>query len=282
MIQIGKYNTLEVVKFLDFGAYLDGGPFGELLLPIKYVPEGVEPGDDIEVFIYSDSEDRLIATTDKPIAIVGEYGVMEVKEVSEYGAFLEWGIEGKDLMVPFRQQRKLMEAGQKYLVYVYLDEVTERIVATNKLNKLLEDKTDTLTFKQEVDIIVVTPSELGFRVIVNEEFWGTLYENEVFEKLKIGDRRKGFIKKLREDQRLDVSLQQPGVGEIDRSGNQILEAIKANDGFLPLTDKSAPELIYETLKMSKKNFKRAIGSLYKKRLVLLEKEGIRIQETNQK
>lgn len=278
MIQIGKYNTLEVIKHVDFGVYLDGGPFGELLLPLKYVPDGIEPGDEVEVFVYSDSEDRLITTTKDPIAIVGEFGVMEAKEVNEYGAFLEWGVEGKDLMVPFRQQRKQMEPGKKYLVYVYLDEVTERIVGTNKLNKLLEDKSTEFEFKEEVDIIVVTPSDLGYRVIVNKKYWGTLYQNEVFEQLNIGDRRKGFVKKLREDHRLDISLQQPGVGEIDRSSGQVLEAIKSHDGFLPLTDKSPPEAIYDLLKMSKKSFKRAIGNLYKQRLVTLEKNGVRLKE----
>jgi len=277
LIEIGKYNSLEIVKALDFGVYLDGGPYGELLLPIKYVPEGLEPGDDVEVFLYSDSEDRLITTTDKPKAIVGDFGMMEVKEVSEYGAFLDWGIEGKDLMVPFREQRQRMEAGQQYLVYVYLDEVTDRIVGSNKLNKFLENKSSDLSYKQEVEIIIAAPTDLGYRVIVNKAYWGALYRNEVFEKLEIGDRKKAFIKKIREDQRIDVSLQEPGVGEIDRSATQVMKAIESNDGFLPLTDKSPPELIYDHLKMSKKNFKRAVGSLYKQRLILLEKDGLRLK-----
>lgn len=277
MIQIGKYNSLEVVKHVDFGIYLDGGPFGELLLPLKYVPEGIEPGDEIEVFIYSDSEDRLIATRDRPMAQVEEFGVMEVKEVTEYGAFLEWGIQGKDLLVPFREQRVPMEVGKQYVVYVYLDEVTDRIVASTKLNKFLEDRSSDLEYKQEVDIIVVGPSDLGYRVIVNQAFWGVLYKNEVFEKLKIGEQRKAFIKKIREDHRIDVSLQQSGVGEIDRAAKQVLEAIKANDGFLPLTDKSPPETIYDRLKMSKKNFKRAVGNLYKQKIILLQKDGIKLK-----
>lgn len=278
MIEIGKYNSLEVLKALDFGIYLDGGPYGEILLPIKYVPEGVEPGDDLEVFLYSDSEDRLITTTDKPKAIVGEIAMMETKEVSEYGAFLDWGIEGKDLMVPFREQRERMEPGRHYLVYVYLDEVTDRIVGSNKLNKFLEAKTTDLAYKQEVDIIVAAHTDLGYRVIVNNAYWAALYKNEVFEKLQVGDRRKAFVKKIREDQRIDISLQQPGAGEIDRSAAQVLEAIQANNGFLPLTDKSSPELIYDRLKMSKKNFKRAVGNLYKQRIILLEKGGLRLKE----
>lgn len=278
MIQIGKYNTLEVIKELDFGIYLDGGPYGELLLPIKYVPEGIQPGDDLEVFLYSDSEDRLITTTATPKAVVGSFGMMKVKEVGEFGAFLDWGIEGKDLLVPFREQRMLMEAGNEYLVYVYLDEITDRIVGSNKLNKFLKSKSEDFEYKQEVEIIVAGPTDLGYRVIVNKEYWGALYRNEVFEDLEIGAVRKAFIKKIREDGRIDVSLQQQGAGEIDRSAEQVLQAIKDSGGFLPLTDKSPPEAIYDRLKMSKKNFKRAVGSLYKQRIILLEKEGLRLKE----
>ena len=269
--------SLEVVKELDFGVYLDGGPYGELLLPRKFVPDGTIPGDEIEVFIYSDSKDRLITTTDKPKAQVDEFAVMEVKEISEYGAFLDWGIEAKDLLIPFRNQRDRMEVGKKYLVYVYLDEVTDRIVGTNKLNKILKTKDEYFEPNQEVDIIVVGPTDLGFKVIVNEEYWGLLYKNEVFQKLEIGDRRKAFIKNIREDRRIDVILQKPGVAEMDRGAEQILEAIKANNGLLPLTDKSPPEKVYELLQMSKKNFKRAVGNLYKQRKVVLEKDGVRLK-----
>lgn len=276
LIQIGKLNTLEIVKKVDFGLYLDGGPYGELLLPKKYVPEGKVSGDDIEVFVYSDSEDRLITTTQKPLAYANEFGVMEVKEVGEYGVFLEWGIDGKDLLVPFREQRKPMEVGKKYVVYVYLDEVTDRIVASTKLNKFLKERSDTLEANQEVEIIIVAPSDLGYRVIVNQEYWGMLYKNEVFGKLEIGAYRKAFIKKIRPDHRIDVSLQKQGIKEIDRATQQLLEALEANEGFLPLTDKSPPEFIYEQLRMSKKNFKKAVGNLYKKRIIRLEKEGIRM------
>jgi uncharacterized protein len=276
LIQIGKFSKLEVIKELDFGVYLDGGPYGELLLPRKFVPEGVMPGDEIEVFIYADSEDRLIATTDKPKAIVDGFAAMEVVEVSEYGAFLDWGIEAKDLLVPFRNQRKRMEVGQKYLVYVYLDEATDRIVGTNKLNKILKDRNEDLEENDEVDIIVVAPSDLGYRVIINETYWGVLYKNEVFQKLEPGDCHKAYVKTLRPDGRLDVILQKPGVIEVDLVNEQILNAIKTNNGFLPLTDKSPPEKVYELLQMSKKNFKRAVGNLYKQRLIVLEKDGIRL------
>lgn len=278
MISIGKKNFLDVVKEVDFGIYLDGGPYGELLLPKKYVPAGTEPGDEIEVFIYSDSEDRLIATTDQPNGEAGQFAFMEVKEVSEYGAFLDWGIDGKDLLVPFREQRNPMEAGKRYLVYVYLDESTDRIVASTKLNKFLVDKNESLERKQEVEIIVAAHSDLGYRVIINHQYWGTLYENEVFQVLNIGDHLKAFIKNIRPDQRIDVSLQQIGAEEISRSAQQVLDAIESNNGFLPLTDKSPPEKIYYSLQMSKKNFKRAVGSLYKQRLISLEKEGLRLNK----
>ncbi len=278
MIQIGKCTSLEVIKEVDFGVYLDGGPYGELLLPKKFVPENTEPGDEIEVFVYSDSEDRLITTTDKPIAQTDEFAVMEVKEVTEFGAFLDWGIQAKDLLVPFRNQREPMVVGKKYLIYVYLDEVTDRIVGMNKLNKILKLKDEYFELKQEVDIIVAGPTDLGYRVIINEEYWGLLYKNEVFQKLEIGERRKAYIKNIREDRRIDVILQKPGINAegIDEVSQKILDAIKSNDGFLPLTDKSPPEKVYELLGMSKKNFKRAVGSLYKNRLVVLEGKGIRM------
>ncbi|MFT5168854.1 MAG: putative RNA-binding protein (virulence factor B family) [Saprospiraceae bacterium] len=276
MIQIGKFSKLEILKELDFGIYLDGGPYGELLLPRKFVPEGAQIGDEIEVFIYSDSEDRLIATTDRPKAITDGFAAMEVMEVSEYGAFLDWGIQAKDLLVPFRNQRDRMEVGKKYLVYVYLDEATDRIVGTNKLNKILKDRNEELEADEEVDIIVVTSSDLGYRVIINEEYWGLLYKNEVFQKLEPGDCHKAYVKALREDGRLDVILKKSGIIEVDLVNEQILAAIKANDGLLPLTDKSPPEKVYELLQMSKKNFKRAVGNLYKQRLIVLEKDGIRL------
>jgi predicted RNA-binding protein (virulence factor B family) len=276
LIQIGKFSKLEILKELDFGIYLDGGPYGELLLPRKFVPEGAQIGDEIEVFIYSDSEDRLIATTDRPKAITDGFAAMEVMEVSEYGAFLDWGIQAKDLLVPFRNQRDRMEVGKKYLVYVYLDEATDRIVGTNKLNKILKDRNEELEADEEVDIIVVTSSDLGYRVIINEEYWGLLYKNEVFQKLEPGDCHKAYVKALREDGRLDVILKKSGIIEVDLVNEQILAAIKANDGLLPLTDKSPPEKVYELLQMSKKNFKRAVGNLYKQRLIVLEKDGIRL------
>ncbi len=276
MINIGKYTRLDVVKEVDFGLYLDGGPFGELLLPAKYVPEGTVPGDEIEVFIYADSEDRLIATTQTPKAIVGSFAYMEVRQVNEYGAFLDWGIDGKDLMVPFREQRERMEVGKSYLVRVYLDERTDRIVASSKLNKFVESKGGDYSPNQEVQIIVGDATDLGYRVIVDDLYWGVLYKNEIFQALKPGASLKAYIKNIREDGRIDLSLQVQGVQSIDHSSEKVLSAIKENDGFLALTDKSSPDLIYQKMGMSKKAFKRAIGSLYKQRLIKLEKDGLRL------
>jgi predicted RNA-binding protein (virulence factor B family) len=276
LIHIGQYATLDVVKEVDFGVYLDGGPFGEILLPAKYVPAGTAPGDELKVFIYSDSEDRLIATRDEPKATVGNFASMEVRQVNEYGAFLDWGISGKDLMVPFREQRERMEVGKHYLVYVYLDEKTDRIVASSKLNKFLEEKGGDYEPNQEVAIIVGDATDLGYRVIIDKQYWGILYKNEIFQEINPGDQLKAFIKNIREDGRIDVSLQVQGVQSIDHGSEQVLAAIKGNNGFLPLTDKSAPDLIYQHLGMSKKAFKRAVGSLYKQRLIKLEKEGLRL------
>ena len=275
MINIGDYTSLEVLKKVDFGVYLDGGPFGEILLPLRYVPEGVEVGDEIDVFIYNDSEDRIIATTERPKAKVGEFAFLEVKAISEYGAFMDWGLM-KDLFVPFREQVIKMEIGHKFLVRVYLDEKTDRIAASSRWHRFLEEKNDSLQEGEEVEIKIATKTDLGYKVVVNDKYWGVLYANEIFEPIAIGETKKAFVKKLREDQRLDITLQKKGPDEVEEMKSDLLDKLKENDGFLPLTDKSPPELIYQEMKMSKKAFKRAVGNLYKQRLITLEKDGIRL------
>ena len=275
MINIGDYTSLEVLKKVDFGVYLDGGPFGEILLPLRYVPEGVEVGDEIDVFIYNDSEDRIIATTERPKAKVGEFAFLEVKAISEYGAFMDWGLM-KDLFVPFREQVIKMEIGHKYLVRVYLDEKTDRIAASSRWHRFLEEKNDSLQEGEEVEIKIATKTDLGYKVVVNDKYWGVLYANEIFEPIAIGETKKAFVKKLREDQRLDITLQKKGPDEVEEMKSDLLDKLKENDGFLPFTDKSPPELIYQEMKMSKKAFKRAVGNLYKQRLITLEKDGIRL------
>ena len=277
MIKIGDYSTVEILKKVDFGMYLDGGPFGEILLPSRYVPENAKVGDEIEIFLYNDSEDRLIATTEKPKAKVGEFALLKVKEVSEYGAFLDWGLM-KDLFVPFKEQMVKMQVGNSYLVRLYLDEKTDRIVASSRWHRFLEEKSETLREQEEVEIKIASKTDLGYKVIVNNTYWGVLYENEVFETLSAGETRKAYVKKIREDKRIDVTLYKHDVQEVEQSRRDIMDMLRANNGFIALTDKSSPESIYKTMKMSKKTFKRVVGNLYKQKLITLEKDGIRLVE----
>lgn len=275
MTEIGKINHLEVVKEVDFGIYLDGGDLGEILMPKRYVPEGTMLGDVLEAFIYLDSEDRLLATTEKPLAMVEEFALLEVVSVAPVGAFLNWGLP-KDLFVPFREQRKPMEVGQKYLVYVYLDTDTKRIAASSKIEHYLDNIPVDYDENEEVDLIIVNETDLGYNAIIDNCHLGILYKNEVFQPLNSGDRVPGFIKKIRTDGKIDLCLQKSGYEKISSFVDRIIVELQKNKGFLPLTDKSSPEEIYKVFKISKKNFKAAIGALYKKRFVALEENGIRL------
>lgn len=271
---IGQYAELKVAKLVDFGVFLEGEDEALILLPNQYVPPKTQIDDKIKVFIYRDSEDRIIATTLKPKAIVGEFAVLKVKSVTNVGAFLDWGL-AKDLLVPFSEQRDKMQVDLSYLVYIYLDNATGRIVATAKIERILRENETSYQEGDEVDILVGKRSELGFQVLINDDALGMVYKNEVFGHLKIGDQRKAYIKKIRRDGKIDVSLQQQGyVNEVPKSGQQILDLLKEEEGFIPLNDKSSPEDIYYTLKMSKKNFKKAIGLLYKQKLITIEDTGI--------
>jgi hypothetical protein len=275
MAQIGKINHLEVLKELDFGIYLDGGDLGEILMPKRYVPEGTMPGDFIEAFIYLDSEDRLIATTEKPLAMVEKFALLEVVSVTPVGAFLNWGLP-KDLFVPFREQRKPMEVGKKYLVYVYLDADTKRVAASSKIEQFLDNIPVDYDENEEVDLIIVNETDLGYNAIIDYSHLGVLYKNEVFQELNPGDKVQGFIKKIRTDGKIDLRLDKIGYEKITSFVDRIIVELQKNKGFLPLTDKSSPEEIYKTFKISKKNFKAAIGALYKKRFIALEEDGIRL------
>jgi len=267
---------MEVVKAVDFGYYLDGGPYGEILLPNGQSPEeDLEDGSEVEVFIYTDTEDRLIATTRKPKIIVGEFAFLEVRQNGPNGAYMDWGLDGKDLLVPFREQTIKMKEGQSYIVYAYVDEQSDRLAATARLGNLLEEKSDGLTEGDAVDLLAVTTTDLGWKMIVNNEYWGMLFFSDVFQPIKRGDRLKGYIKNVREDQKLDLSLQKSGYEQVTDTAEWLVTILKENDGFLPLTDKSPPDAIYERLAVSKKVFKKAVGNLYKKRMISLEKEGIR-------
>lgn len=275
MAQIGKLNHLEVLKELEFGIYLDGGELGEVLMPKRYVPEGTMLGDFIEAFIYLDSEDRLIATTEKPLAQVEEFALLEVVSVTSVGAFLNWGLP-KDLFVPFREQRKPMEVGKKYLVYVYLDTDSKRIAASSKIENYLDNIPVDYDENEEVDLIIVNETDLGYNAIIDYSHLGVLYKNEVFQELNPGDKVQGYIKKIRTDGKIDLRLDKIGYEKIISFVDRIIIELQKNKGFLPLTDKSSPEEIYKTFKISKKNFKAAIGALYKKRFIALEEDGIRL------
>jgi len=273
---IGKYNTLRVVKEVDFGVYLDGGEdFGEILLPTRYVPPGLKPEDELEVFIYLDSEDRVIATTEEPYAQIGEFAYLEVVSVNQTGAFMDWGLM-KDLMVPYREQAEKMKEGEKYVVYVYLDDESRRIVATSKLNTALDNLMPEYKEWEEVDLMVIDKTDLGYKVAVNNTHSGILYYNELFKPIKIGDKTKGYINKVREDDKLDVILEKPGYGKIDGLAGEIVDKLKEKGGRLEVSDKSPAELIYKVFATSKKSFKKAIGTLYKQRIIEIDKESIKL------
>lgn len=277
MVEIGKYNTLKIVKDLDFGVYLDGGNELEILLPARYVPKNVKPGDKVEVFIYHDNEGRIIATTAKPLAVVGEFKFMEVKSVNNIGAFLEWGLM-KDLLVPFKEQKMPMREGKWYLVYVHQDHVTQRIVASARIDKYLDNVVPDYTPNQEVDLLVADETDIGYKVIINNLHWGLLYHNEVFRRLEKGEELKGYIKEVREDEKIDVSLTPLGYQKVEGIAGTILESLKAQGGFIAVHDKSEPDVIYSLFRCSKKAFKQAIGALYKQHYIILEEGGIRLAE----
>ena len=280
MLQIGKLNTLKIVKEVDFGLYLDGGEeYGEILLPIRYVPEKYEIAADLEVFIYRDSEDRIIATTETPIAMVGDFALMEVASVNDFGAFLEWGLQ-KELLVPFREQKNDMEKGKVYVVYVYLDDETKRIAASSKINKFLDNIPAEYEPNQEVDVFIASKTDLGYNAIINGVHWGMLYENEVFKPLERGQKISAFIKKVREDEKIDLYLHKAGYDKVEALTEKILEMLKDEGDFLEINDKTPSTIIYEVFGESKKTFKKALGTLYKKRLIDIENKGIKLLKSD--
>ncbi|WED23156.1 S1-like domain-containing RNA-binding protein [Vibrio sp. JC009] len=276
MIKVGQINTLEVVKKEEFGLFLDADDYGSVLLPNKRAPEDVKPGDKLDVFLYFDSDSQLTATTEKPVAQVGEWGLMKIEGVNATGAFVNWGIEKKDLLVPFSEQRARFRAGQEILVYVYTDRASGRIVGTTKFNKLLDKTPANYTKNQQVDLIVAERSDLGYKAIINGAHWGMIFSSDVFGKLFIGKRLKGYIKNIREDGKIDLSLQKIGTAKMDDLSQKVLDMLEKKDGFLPLNDKSAPEAIFAVFRTSKGTFKKTIGGLYKSGKITIEKEGIRL------
>ena len=274
-VKLGKYNQLEVVKTVDFGVYLNGGDDGEILLPSRYVPEGCKPGDVLNVFIYLDNEERLIATTLQPYVQVGEFACLEVAWVNEYGAFLDWGLM-KDLFVPFREQKMKMQKGHRYVVHTHVDEDSYRIMASAKVGRHLSKELPEYQPGEEVEVMVWQKTDLGYKVIVDNKFGGLVYQKEIFKPLEPGMHMQAFVRQVREDGKIDLTLQKDGLQKVDDFAEVLLQYIKDNDGHTSLNDKSPAEEIYETFGVSKKTFKKAVGDLYKKRLIVLVEGGIRL------
>ena len=271
-IKLGKLNHLKVVKEVDFGVYLDGGEeAGEILLPTRYVPHGCKPGDELDVFLYLDQEERLIATTLTPKAQVGDFAFLNVAWVNQYGAFLDWGLM-KDLFVPFREQKMRMVQGKGYIVYIYIDEDSYRIVASAKIEHFLKTPAEN-TYKHgdKVDLLITQKTDLGFKAIVDNQFMGLIYEREIFRPLHTGDRVKGYIKQIRQDGKIDLELQTgKSVEQVANFSDKLLLYLQANGGHTDLNDKSESQVIYETFGVSKKVFKKGVGDLYKRRLITIQ------------
>ena len=273
MIRLGDYNTLKVVKEVDFGLYLDGGEEGEILLPTRYVPKGCRPGDDIEVFLYLDQDERLIATTLRPLAKVGDFACLEVAWVNEYGAFLHWGLM-KDLFCPFREQKMRMIKGNSYIVYVTIDKDSYRMIATAKVERYLSHERPNYKHGDEVDLLVWQKTDLGFKVIVDNLFQGLVYESQIFKPITTGNRMKGYVDHIRQDGKIDITLQPTGRQNITDFSEQLLQYLKDNGGHCDLGDKSPAELIVDRFKVSKKTYKKAVGDLYRQRLISINDDGI--------
>ena len=277
-IELGKFNQLEVVKEVDFGLYLDGGEEGEILLPTRYVSEGCQVGDMLNVFLYLDIDERLIATTLTPLVQVGQFACLEVAWVNQFGAFLNWGLM-KDLFVPFSEQKMKMQVGRKYVIHAHLDDESYRIVASAKVERYLSKDIPDYAPGTEVDILIWQKTDLGFKAIIDNKHSGLLYENEIFCTLETGMQMRAFVKQVREDGKVDLILQKPGFEKIDDFSKTLLDYIKEHGGRIHLNDKSPAEDIYDTFGVSKKTFKKGVGDLYKKRLISLQENGITLAES---
>ena len=275
LVKLGRVNTLPVVKEVEFGYYLDGQDLGEILLPNNAVESLLAVDDEVEAFIYKDSEDRLIATLKTPKAQVGEIASLKVSAVTSIGAFLDWGLE-KELLVPFAEQTERMEEGKSYLVLLYVD-VSNRIVASTKLDKRLHREPVNYEPHQQVDIVIVDHTDIGYKAAINGAHWGVLYRNEVFKELRVGYKTKAYINRVREDDKIDLLLEKPGYSHNDELANKIIKFLKQNDGFSHVSDKSSPEIISRLFGVSKKKFKQSIGNLLKIGAISVEKDGIRLK-----
>lgn len=273
-MHIGQFQKLTVSRLTDPGAYLTDGE-NDVLLPTKYIPIGTKEGQKLNVFIYRDSEDRIICTTQTPHATVGQFAYLKVKDVSKVGAFLDWGID-KDLLIPFSEQKQKLRQGQWCLVYVLLDQKTDRLVATAKVARFFSAPSS-LNTGDLVDLLITNETDLGINVVVENKFKGLIYQNDLFHDVMEGDRIKGYVKAIREDGKLDISLRKVGMKNLEVGAQQILDELRKNNGYLALHDKSDPDEIQSSLQMSKKNFKRSVGILYKSKIITLEEKGIRLK-----
>lgn len=273
MTELGRYNRLRILKRTDIGLFLDGDCYGEILLPRRYVQDSMQPGDVIEVFVYNDSEDRIIATTDRPRAQVGECAYLKVVGTSKFGAFLDWGLP-KDLLVPFSEQQKPMQKGYSYAVYIFVDQASQRIAASTKLESWLSSEGSDFKPRQAVDCLIYGKSDLGFKAIIDGSHLGQFFESETFRPLHFGESVRAYIKQVRKDGKIDLMLQLPSQLERDQLSDAIVEHLRQNDGVSELTDKSPPDDIYRTFGVSKANYKKALGQLYKQRRIAIEKHQI--------
>ena len=274
-IKLGDYNRLRIVKKVDFGLYLDGGDEGEILLPTRYVPEGVGIGDELDVFLYLDQDERMIATTETPLAKVGDFAYLEVKWVNEYGAFLGWGLM-KDIFCPFREQKKRMVLGNSYIVHIYIDEESYRIVASAKVEKYMNEEHPHYRHGDEVDLLVWQKTDLGFKVIIDNQYPGLLYQDQIFQYIHTGDKMKGYIGRVRPDGKIDITLQKTGLQQTADFAETLYQYLLDNDGECDLGDKSEADDIYERFHVSKKVYKRAVGDLYKKHLITVSPMSIQL------
>lgn len=278
MLNIGENHTLNIVRETEPGLFLTDTEGNEILLPNKYVPEEFEIGEEINVFVYLDHEERLIATTLDPLVKLDEFAFLKCVEVTEFGAFLDWGLE-KHLFVPFKEQAYPMKKGGWYLIFCNLDLETNRLVASSKVHAFLDNSEITVEPFEEVDLIISNKSDLGYNVIINQIHLGLIYHDDIFQEINVGDEMRGFITKTRPDGKIDVSLQRPGYRSIEPNADLILDHLKKNDGYLQLTDKSSPEAIKSQLGISKKSFKRAAGNLYKQRKIEIKNDGLYLKIT---
>jgi predicted RNA-binding protein (virulence factor B family) len=273
MLKLGQHNTLEILRKTSVGLYLGDQEGNDILLPNKYCSPEMEIGSNIEVFVYKDHEQRWVATTLSPAVKVNEFAYLRVKSISDIGAFLDWGLE-KDLFVPFREQNIKMERGQSYVIFLYEDPQTQRLVASAKLNRFFQNDKIDIAPGSLVDLLVFETTPLGFNVIIDQRFKGLIYHADIYQKINIGDQLQGYIKLIREDGGIDISLQAKGLKRLETGAEKIIEHLKQNKGFVNLTDKSSPEEILSKFQMSKKNFKQSVGILFKQRLIRIETDGI--------